>query len=396
MVALVIFTFVIAAATAMFVPLVNQFKQQSKIAETNIEGIVGLDMLRGDLEQAGYGLPWYFPDDTINYSEATVAPANAVTFNDSPGNPPRAVVAADNVTFGGAVNGNANVTGVVTGSDYLAIKSIAITGSATAQKWTYILAENEPNPRKWNSASNDLKPATDRVIVIRPKVGDVRLRELVMDGSNFFTKYSETAFPGNFSPTQPSESFLIYGVDPSNDLKTPFNRADYYLGVPTALPRRCAVGTGILYKAVLSQADGSFPAVNTTQLLDCVADMQVVFGLDMNYDGIIGTYSNADGSTAVDAGGITGQNEGMTSSVLQLFNSHPDLTDYRNSLQEVRIYILAHEGQMDPNYTYSNPSILVGELGLGRTFNFAASGIANWQNYRWKLYTLVVKLQNTR
>ena len=119
LVTLVIFTFVIAAATRMFIPLVNQFKQQSSISETNIEGIVGLELLRTDLDHAGFGLPWYFPDDTINYSEATVAPANGITNNiarnDAPGNPPRAVVAGDNLSFTGTVNGNANITEIVHG-----------------------------------------------------------------------------------------------------------------------------------------------------------------------------------------------------------------------------------------------------------------------------------------
>lgn len=350
MVALAVFIFVIAAATGMFIPLVNQFKQQSKIAETNIEGIVGLELLRSDLEQAGFGLPWYFPDDTVNYSEATVAPAgsvtNSVARNDAPGNPPRAVVGidGDNINFAGTVNGNANITGIVKGSDYLVIKSTGITGSDTAQKWTYILNENEPTPRAWGGTS-DLA-TTDRVIVIKPKVGDTRLRELSMDGSTFFTQFS-LSFPANFSPTKPTETYLIYGVDPSTDLKRPFNRADYYVGIPVVLPQRCAVGTGVLYKAVLSQADGTFPAANTTPLLDCVADMQVVFGFDTDQDGIIDTYSSADGSVGVaDATPITNQGLGKgINDVQNLLNSHLDLADYRNSLQEVRVYILAHEGQ---------------------------------------------------
>jgi prepilin-type N-terminal cleavage/methylation domain-containing protein len=419
LVALVIFSFVIAAATGMFIPLVYQFKQQSKIAETNIEGIVGLEILRADLEHAGFGLPWYFPDDPANaftYTEATVAPANSgtstITYNDSPNTfPPRPVVAGDNLSLATTVNGNTGITGIVhgtdAGSDYLVIKATGVSGTITAQKWTYITNENEPKPRTLGSSSYDLTPTQDRVIVIKPKVSDTRLRELVMDGSTFFTTYSATAFPANFSPARPAETYLIYGVDPS-DLTRPFNRADYYVGYPAALPQRCAVGTGILYKAVL-QADGTFPAVRTTQLLDCVADMQVVLGFDMDLDGIIGTYSNADGTTVADAGNITGQNEGKSSGEVQnILRSHSDLADYRSCLQEVRVYILAHEGQKDPNYTYPNSNVIIGPTKpddpaslyltkqVGRAFDFTKSGIADWQNYRWKLYTVVVKLRNTR
>ncbi len=91
MIAMVVFMFVIVAATGIFIPLVSQFKQQSKITETNIEGIVGLELLRGDLEQAGFGLPLYFQDDTkINYAEAANDPANK--YNDVPADAPRAIV----------------------------------------------------------------------------------------------------------------------------------------------------------------------------------------------------------------------------------------------------------------------------------------------------------------
>jgi len=137
--------------------------------------------------------------------------------------------------------------------------------------------------------------------------------------------------------------------------------------------------------------------------------MQVVFGFDMDQDGIIGTYSNADGSTVADATNITGQSEGASAGGIQsILMSHADLTDYRNSLQEVRVYILAHEGQRDPNYTYPYSNVIVGPTNpddpalmylakqVGRAFDFTKSGITDWQNYRWKLYTVVVKLRNTR
>jgi len=412
LVALVVFSFVIAAATGMFIPLVYQFKQQSKIAESHIEGIVGLEILRSDLEHAGFGLPWYFPDDTITYTEATVSPAKDHGFNDSSGNPPRPVIAGENFNFTGSVNGNLSITGIVhgtdTGSDYLVIKSTVVSGTNTSQKWTYIINENEPKPRTLGNSTYDLVPVNDRVIVLRPKVSDTRLHELVMDGTNFFTQYSANAFPANYSPTKPAETYLIYGVAPSA-LKRPFNRADYFVGIPDTLPQRCATGTGILYKVVLSQADGTFPTATTVPLLDCVADMQVVFGLDMDQDGIIGTYSNADGSTVVDATNITGQTEGKTAGDVQnILTAHGDLADYRSALQEVRVYILAHEGQKDPNYTYPYSTVIVGPTDpndpaspylatqVGRSFDFTKSGITDWQKYRWKLYSIVVKLKNTR
>ncbi len=70
LITMVIFILVIAAGSQIFTGLLTQFKQQSKIAETNIEGIVGLEILRQDIEHAGYGLPWVIPTG-VTYSEAS-------------------------------------------------------------------------------------------------------------------------------------------------------------------------------------------------------------------------------------------------------------------------------------------------------------------------------------
>jgi prepilin-type N-terminal cleavage/methylation domain-containing protein len=405
MIAMAVFMLAIIAATGIFVPIVSQFKQQSKVSETSIEGIVGLELLRGDLAQAGFGLPFCFQDDTIiNYSEAANDPAKK--YNDVTPDAPRAIVSGNDVNFANIVNG----------SDYLVIKSIAVAKSDTAHRWTSISAASGSVPRKWDDDSYNLKDGNDKVIVIKPKAGDTSVKELVMDDTGkFFTIYSETAFSANFSPqnplTNPQEAYLIYGVDPVNDLKMPFNRADYYVGIPNgtdqfpgALPTRCAPGTGVLMKAVLSQQAGvDFPAKNVTPLLDCIADMQVVFGLDMgstgggtNPNGVIGTYTNPDGSLI--SGGAA-EDEGKSQADVQgVLNSASEL---RNRLMEIRIYILAHQGQRDADYTFNNFTcgancITVGDFGCGRPFNFDTSGIANWKNYRWKIYTLVVTPQNVR
>jgi len=69
----------------------------------------------------------------------------------------------------------------------------------------------------------------------------------------------------------------------------------------------------------------------------------------------------------------------------------------RNRVKEVRVYILAHEGQRDQNYTYPSQTIDVPAApdpgaGLGRTLDIKTSiGDPDYQYYRWKLYTLAVK-----
>jgi prepilin-type N-terminal cleavage/methylation domain-containing protein len=393
LVVLAVFIFVIAAATGILIPMIGQFKQQSKIAETNIEGIIGLELLRGDLEQAGFGLPWSFPDDTINYTEAAGSPANKYNDSNSADKIPRAFVVGNDVSD----------AGVVGGSDYLVIKATTVAKSDTAHKWTTIVAESDGRPRTWVSPdTSENLLGTDKVIVIKPKVGDTRLRELAMDGSTFFTTYS-SSFPVNFSPTKPTEAYLIYGVDPTTNLKMPFNRVDYYVST-ARVPARCATGTGVLTKAVLTHRSGvDFPAQNVTPLLDCVADMQVIFGLDLGSpgggtdpNGIIGTYTNSDGSTFT---GGAAENEVKSQTLVQ--ETLKSAKELRNRLMEIRVYILAHEGQKDLAYTFNNFTcgancVAVGDFGCGRDFNFSTSGITDWKSFRWKVYTLVVKPQNLR
>jgi hypothetical protein len=131
------------------------------------------------------------------------------------------------------------------------------------------------------------------------------------------------------------------------------------------MPQACARNTGILYKATINQGDGD---LNRHPLIDCVADMQVIFRLDTNNDGTID-------STVEDISGLTAQ-------------------QIREQLKEVRVYILSHEGQRDSAFKYSNGTVTVGEFGLGRTFNLSSIIGPGWENYRWKVSVLVVKPRN--
>ncbi len=363
MITMVVFVLTIAAASGIFTGLLTQFKQQSKIAETNTEGIIGLEILRRDIEHAGYGLPW---SGLIAYNEAASAPAS--NFNDSTTtSPPKAIVSGNNVTFFGG--GNA----IFNGTDYLVIKAVNAAANGTCQKWTNLrqapFSTTAPgNPRIWNTTS-DAFVGTERVIVLSMSTNS--MRQLVTNGATFSTTYNNITITP-WPPTDQSEVRVVYGVDPGTDLRMPFSRADYYIlkfdsTGTDIVPIRCAPNTGVLRKAVVNQSAGTF-AGGTLPILDCVADMQVIFRLDTNNDGTI------DNTTDV-ISGLSAQ-------------------QIREQVREVRVYILAQEGQRDPNYTYPNATVTVGEFGLGRVFNFAEAGITNWQNYRWKLYTLVVKPNN--
>ncbi len=371
---MVIFVLTIAAASAIFVPMLTQFKQQSRIAESNIEGIIGLELLKRDLEHAGFGLPWNIPDG-LQYQEATSSPGN--NFNettvDGTTNPPRAIFNGNNINF----------TNVIQGSDYLVIKAANIAMNDTSAKWTEIISKLDATGNKktmvrsWSSSVDDLKN-DERVIVLIPSKGENNQRILKTsdDDSTKFSVQFNKNFPSDFSPPQ-GEVYLVYGVAPvanpvTTPLRMPFNRADYYISTLN-VPQRCAPNTGVLRKAVLNHS-GTFQG-GIHQLFDCVADMQVIFERDTDND--------------VDVDNRTDDLSGLTAQQI------------REQVKDIRVYLLAHEGQRDSNFTYcqdppscSDKTIYVGEPGLGRDFDLTK--IPNWQNYRWKIYRIVVKPKNLR
>src|SRR6185369_9315031 len=123
---------------------------------------------------------------------------------------------------------------------------------------------------KWPRASENLNP-TERMIVIKTDIdpGTKKLsRELVKAGGNYFNQFSNAgAFAPSETLTKPDGSVVyaymnyIYGIDDNSDLRMPFNRADFYvrnpIGAAIKLPLRCAPNTGILFKAIIGQGNGT-------------------------------------------------------------------------------------------------------------------------------------------
>ncbi len=372
MVTMVVFLLTITAAANIFSSLLNQFKQQSKIAETNIEGIVGLQMLRSDIEQAGYGLPYNL--NGINYTGEAVNDVKTAyddtQFNDGTANPPRAVRVGNNIGFN-----NAAVTPDAQ-SDVLVIKATNLGLSAAATKWAYVSNRGAlPNIiQPWNNADGAAIPDEnlengDQVIVLNPIVGGTQ-RVLLTSGAAFFTTFDASAgtFASAFQPVENSfESYLIYGISPGVAPRMPFNRADYYIRTPATMPARCAPNTGVLYKALVNHADGS---LRELPLLDCVAAMQVRFGMDTNNDGAVDSVVDDPGA------GLTAEN-------------------IRDQLKDIRVYILAQEGQRDTFYTSPSP-ITANDPDFGNVITFTIPAGDPRSNYRWKIYTLFIKPYNLR
>lgn len=382
LITMVVFVLVIAAGSQIFSGLLTQFKQQSKIAETNMEGIVGLDMLRRDLEHAGYGLPWNIPSGTT-YSEAT---STTVCGSVDPSNYNEATVSSTTNPPRGIVSGNGSCTNP-NSSDYLVIKAVNVATNNTSSKWTELIYASSctapysnfaPNvcKRTWASSTEDLSN-NDNVIAIYPGATSSTER-LLKANSGAFSAVQFDSIPSTWLPTNSTDDSrrIVYGLNNGDAPTRPFNRGDYYIST-SSVPQRCAPNTGVLVKAVMDY-NGGF---NQLPLLDCVADMQVIYCLD----------NDNDGDCEV---GVSGSTDSYSDDI-----STQNAQWIRERVKQVRVYILAHEGQYDRNYTFNNFTcgancITVGEFGLGRNFNLAASIGGNWQNYRWKVYTLVVKPQN--
>ncbi|MHB1012355.1 MAG: PilW family protein [Desulfobacteria bacterium] len=345
MIALAIVMVVLYAAINFFIVSVRQYKVQTKITETNVEGVLGLELFRQDLESIGFGLPW---NNLAPYTERTGVNAAIVALTDSP-NAPRAVVSVDNAAF------------TVNNSDYLVIKSARVGMSDAAGKWTTLTKPD--NKRTWTPAGENLADS-DYVIVLALGSTDANRRSLVNPGP-FYTQFNNTA---GFVPVEPYSANIVYGIDNVQPVR-PFNRAEYYID-NTAVPQHCAPNTGVLVKAVVAHdASGTTPTL--LPLLDCVADMQIVYGLDTDLDPATDLAWTSD-------------------SLATLFPAGPTAAaDIRAQLAEVRVHILAQEGQRDDSYTTPSNSIFVGSQGAGRNFDVSA-----YRNYRWKQYSIVVKPRN--
>ena len=125
-VVMAIFVIVIMITGSSFEIILKHTSRLMKSEESNIEGVVSLEMFRHDLEQAGYALPFSFQSIAPVYKEAGYAPANQL--NDAPSGVPRAFVSLDNLIAGnhGTTSGTGGVFNFIAGADYLSIKGISL------------------------------------------------------------------------------------------------------------------------------------------------------------------------------------------------------------------------------------------------------------------------------
>jgi prepilin-type N-terminal cleavage/methylation domain-containing protein len=349
---------IITAASSAFIGLYRQARTQASIVESN-ENLIGLDMLRRDIERAGYGLTWDDPITAVTYAESN---ANRFGLDNAPHGGLRAIASQDDVVTYTSPND------IFNHSDYLVIRALNVARTDACERWSYVRSANVVN--QWNSPNiNENFQNGDRVIVLDPK--SATMRPLISSGS-FYTTYNAGALAdSSMAPTDPNDTYLVYGISGTVNPARPFNRVDYYIARTATTPSRCAPNTGVLLQATL-KADGEFEA---QPVIDCVADMQVIFGLDNDGNG---TFQNGVGAPVAD--GYSTTLAGLLPPVAQ---------QTRTRVKEVRVYILTHEGGRDLNFTYPSNVIAVGDSLLGAPAHDFALGTN--LNYRWKVYTLVVK-----
>ena len=359
MIYLVLLGILMTMVFSSFIQVLQTNSRQWRIGETKIETGIGLDLLRVDLEHAGFGLPWEFPTGRVPNPYFEPAP-----FADAP-NVPRAVISD---------------TSGMNGSARLAIKAMNVTRGLSGQKWGWVgrdfLHQVSVQSMGVNAFDN-----SDRVIVVRAEAGPGEDRQLVLNGTasgNYFTRPTSLSlepFAPRGTPNDPNgDRYLLYGLD-NIDPRRPFNRTDYYIN-NADVSGHCAPGTGTLEKATLNQDNDSFTFL---PIVDCAADFQVVYYLDTDGDGGWDTRA-----TAVGLAGLTAQ-------------------QIRTQVKFIRCYVLTHEGGVDRNYTHPNANINVGEVAAdgvtlqpnaGRKFNLNTNIGETWPNYRWKVYSLAVTPRN--
>lgn len=399
------FVVIIAITGDSFKTILTQSSKIFRNEESNIEGMVGLEILRHDLQQAGFGL--FSESPPVSYSEAAAAPANL--YNDAgtsvPYNVPRPIVAGNDRPAVSIADDAGASYNVLPGTDYLVVKATSVGRNRTSQKWTYLkYTSNDVYPNTWVSSAENFTAGgtgSDRVVLLRRQIGSqsqtVSLETDPPGGSgDFYYAYSNSAFSRYTSAS--SAIFSVYGLDSGPTTpRMPFNRTDYFVARPqdtTQIPPVCAPNTGILYKTTINNVSGSGGGgLNYVPLLDCVADMQVVLGWDMDSNGAVDTYSNADGLTFTSSLTTLASNDVTNALSNASNNTSTTVPSIRNSLKMVKVYILAQQGRIDPGYTSPSP-ILVGgasESILTHSYDITAAG---WRNYRWKVYQIVTRPKN--
>ncbi|MCM0083694.1 prepilin-type N-terminal cleavage/methylation domain-containing protein [Geomonas sp. Red32] len=412
-----IFSVVIMVVANSFSALLKFSSGLMKSEESNISGMVGLEMMRHDLSAAGFGLPTSYNISGVpNYSEVDGAHTLAAALNDSAtaGRIPRALVGTANAGIATDVGSDGVSYQSLGNSDYLAIKGSSLGTQPAAQNWSYLNYTSAPPkaPKTWPTVGSNLN-AGDAVIALDRSISSTTGGyDLLKDSTGrFWTTYSPSGLPASFSPLTPQDVVYIYGLGGSGTVpRMPFNRVDYMVATPTTagkLPAYCAPHTGILYRGVVRH-DPQGGNLEYQPVLDCVAAMRVVLGWNMfDSSGTMVSDATKTGSGMVDTwtnlagAGIScsvSPTPDLTTLSAQMLSAVGDPAQIRTKLKVIKVYILAQDGNKDQSYTSSSIPINMysseeGATPLGSTLATYTLP-PEMTHYHWKVYKLVIRPKN--
>jgi len=244
LVALTIFSVVMAGVYALYTNQVAHSTREYKLAEHEMELGIAKNILERDIMLAGYGL-------ADNYGSLPYDPI-----------PITAVDASSQTTF-----------------DFISLRGTAVgIFSRTSQGWSYIKDVGPPVTLQTWSDSRENVAGGDRVIYMHPAT-----REIVTEGAT-------AIFTLPASPSGAAKGTLVYGVH-SGSAVFPYITAEYVIGGTP--PPLCAPGAKNLMRAESRNSDPPLPG-NREPILNCVLDFQVAFGLDSGFeeDGLIDLWDN--------------------------------------------------------------------------------------------------------
>lgn len=339
LVTMTIFGILMAGIFEAYIAQMKNTSREYGIAESDIDRSIGLGIISRDIFMAGYGLA-----DDYNgvYTPWALQSTNSDT-------------APDNLTLMGTALG---------------------MNSQQAQHWSYVTGFTGTNVtlRSWSDSREDIQ--NDDMVIL---LDSATKRLLTGTGSPNWLFEFDTHDDGDPANDElvgwddPSAGTVAYAlIDHDNLPASPATPQPYYAVryyITDELGDGCVTGARHLLRAesITTETPASGKAV-----IPCVADFQVILGLDTNNDRTIDLWKNG-GVTAADG---------------------YDPARLNRSLRQVRVYALTQIGERDNFYTYPETTIYVGDQTLGKGRSFTLSD--EQRHYRWRVIRLSAVPRNIR
>lgn len=309
---------------------------QSSISSSQISTLSGTSLLQYDISMAGYGLP--LGPSTVSFTESTNSTAGNYNYNTLP-------ASAYNIGQNSQTSPQ---------SSYLVIRSAIADINSASQK--FAVAYYNFNNNNWDIDYNMGSTASN----FSPNSNDYCI---VMDSNKTLLKNPNGGFYFNFSNfystidtlnLNQSQVYLIYGLNPTQEPRMPFNRVDYFLS-QNGLPSYCDPDTYELYRSVVSQNNGANIAV---PILDCVRAFFVETNINNTW------YSNT---------------------------SNLDPNTINSQTQLIKVFILKQASKYSSSQI-TTKNINIGDSDVGTLFSFKPNSTDS--HYEWKSIEMTIKPMN--